>query len=243
MPRTNEETRIIEKYQKRDERLPWNDWRTNIYHQRHPVGHLFQEHNHDILVSALNELDLGLAGLRILDIGCGYGSWLRYLVELGADSPNCVGVDLSQHRLGIAKQKNPAISWCRENVAQLSFPDGFFDLVLQSVVFSSILDAQMRMSCALEMCRITRQGGIIFWIDLVQASSPSLVTFSEVEVRNYFPGLSIVYRERVHPAYFRRLNGRYACLAKSIYQLTKYGCESQLLVFRKSLKSTKNMGS
>jgi len=231
----NEETRIVEEYAARDARLPLNDWRTNIYHPRHPLGHLLQEHNHNILVDALNHLDVELSDLKILDVGCGYGSWLRYFVDLGANPANCVGVDLSEHRIGIAKQRNPSISWYRQNIAQLPFPDNSFDLVLQSVVFSSILDLQMRLSCASEMRRVTMNTGKILWIDLMRTTSDLLVAFSEPETRGYFPGLSVIYKKYVHPTYFRRLNGKYAWLAKSIYYFTKYKCESLLVVFEKNL--------
>jgi ubiquinone/menaquinone biosynthesis C-methylase UbiE len=229
----NEENRILEEYAKRDARLPLHDWRTNIYHPRHPIGHLLQEHNHDILVDALNHLNVALPALKILDVGCGDGSWLRYLVELGADPGNCVGVDLSEHRIGAAKHRNPAIAWHRHNIAQLPFRDDSFDLVLQSVVFSSILDPQMRSSCAHEMQRVTRDMGKILWIDLVRTTAKQLVSFSEADVRSFFPALSVIYTKHVQPAYFRRLTGKYAWIAKSIYSLTKYRCDSLLMVFHK----------
>jgi ubiquinone/menaquinone biosynthesis C-methylase UbiE len=237
MTEMNEERRILEEYAKRDARLPLHDWRTNIYHPRHPIGHLLQEHNHDILADALNHLDVDLRALKILDVGCGDGSWLRYLVELGADPANCVGVDLSEKRIGVARQRNPAIVWYRHNIAELPFPDCSFDFVLQSVVFSSILDPQMRMSCADEMRRVTTNKGKIFWIDLRRTTSSTLVAFSEAKALRYFPGLPVVYRRNVHPAYFRRITGRFAWLAKSIYYFTKFKCESLLLVFVKDVNS------
>jgi SAM-dependent methyltransferase len=229
----NEEKRLIEEYKKRDMRLPWDDWKINIYHPRHPIGSMFHEHNHQILVDSLNKLELNLANLKILDIGCGYGAWLRYLVELGAEPENCFGVDLSAHRIDVARHKNPSISWHQQNIANLPYPDASFDFVMQVVVFSSILDAEMRSACAREMYRVTKSGGIIFWIDLVHIKSNTLVGFSKSDVLQYFPSMQLVDQRDVHPGYFRRLNGIHAWLGKIIYQFTGFGSESRLFVLKK----------
>lgn len=234
MSNTDEEKRILEEYEKRDARMPWNDWKTNIYHPRHPIGKLIQEHNHNLLSDALNQLDLDLSNLKILDIGCGYGYWLRHFVELGANPKNLVGIDLAVHRIDVAKQKNPAIRYLHHNVATLPFPSKSFDFVMQSVVFSSILDAQMRTSCATEMYRVTKAGGIIFWIDLTHSASDLLVNISESDVRRYFPKMQVIYNKRILPRYFYSCNEKCAWLAKLIYLFTKYGCTSQLLILRKS---------
>jgi ubiquinone/menaquinone biosynthesis C-methylase UbiE len=228
-----EEKRLRDEYSKRDINLPWNDWKTNIYHPRNPIGNLFQEHNHTILVDVLNQQDINLSDLKILDVGCGYGSWLQYLVELGAKPKNCVGIDLSEHRLNIAKNKNPSITWYQQNISELPFPDESFDFVIQSVVLSSILDMQMIASCVAEMNRVTKKGGNIFWIDLANIKSDTLVSFSESDVKKLFPKMQIIYKRRVHPKYFRRIYGKYAWLAKAIYQFTGSGCESQLFLLRK----------
>lgn len=235
MSKMDEELRIQNEYDNRDARLPWNDWKTNTYHPRHPIGNLLHEHNHCSLIGVLNRLDLDLANLKILDVGCGYGYWLRYLVELGAYPKNCVGVDLSAHRIDVARQKNPAIRWHQHNIAALSFPDWSFDLVIQCLVFSSVLDPQLRIACAAEMQRVTKHGGIVLWLDLTGVVSKSLVSFSESDVQKYFPQMQIIYRERMHPRYFRRLYGKYAWLAKAIYHFTKFGCESSLVILRKTL--------
>jgi ubiquinone/menaquinone biosynthesis C-methylase UbiE len=228
-----EEKRLREEYSKRDIRLTWSNWKTNIYHPRHPIGNLFNEHNHNILVDALNQQDLELTNLKILDVGCGYGSWLRYMVELGASPENCVGVDLSAHRIEIAKQKNPSISLFQQNIDKLPFLPGSFDFVMQSVVFSSILDMKMRISSANEMYRVTKKGGIIFWVDLDNTFSETLVSFSKADVQSYFPNMQIIYQKRVHPRYFRRLSGKRAWFAKVLYNFSQYGCESQLFLLRK----------
>jgi ubiquinone/menaquinone biosynthesis C-methylase UbiE len=92
---------------------------------------------------------------------------------------------------------------------------------------------KMRKSCAAEMYRITKRDGNILWIDLSHVNNANLVKFSKSEVQEYFPKVQFVYQKSVHPKYFRRINGRYAWLAKIIYHFTKVGCESKLIMLRK----------
>lgn len=232
---SDEELKAIEEYEKRDARLPWNDWRTNIYHPRHRIGSLLHEHNHNVLCDALNHLSLDLTDLKVLDVGCGYGYWLRHFVELGANPANLTGIDLSAHRIQVAKQKNPAITWQLHGGAALPFGRESFDFVMQAVVFSSILDGETRRACAGEMYRVTRRGGALFWSDLIRTASDALSRFTKEDVQGYFPGAEIIYQRRTHPQYFRRVNGRHAWLAKSIYRFTDWHCECELIILRKPM--------
>src|SRR5438309_5563054 len=45
----------------------------------------------ELMAEVTGRQDLG--GLDILDVGCGDGRWLRWLVELGADPERVAGVD------------------------------------------------------------------------------------------------------------------------------------------------------
>jgi ubiquinone/menaquinone biosynthesis C-methylase UbiE len=228
-----EEQQLLDEYIKRDNNFPWNDWKTNIYHPRHPIGHHFQEHNHTILVNSLNRLKVDLTDQKILDVGCGFGYWLRYLVELGATPSNCVGIDLSSHRIEIANQKNPEIKWQNQSIENLPFENEIFDFILQTVVFSSIINPLIRKNCAAEMDRVLKKGGVIFWIDLFNVSSDKLVCFSKSDVLTLFPNFEIVENKKVHPKYFRKLTGRNAWLADVINHFTNLACESMLYVMRK----------
>ncbi len=229
-----EEKRAMEEYSRRDAHYPWNDWKLNIYHPRHPVGNLFHEHNRELLVEAVNNLQWDLSTMQILDVGCGYGAWLRNLVEIGAAPQNCVGIDLSDSRLSVARQKNMSIRWQRENVASMPFTDGSFDLVLQVLLFSSILDPVTRLSAAREIRRVLKTDGYILWIDLSGGKLLDLISISFADIIKYFPGYTVVHRKPVHPWYFRRLNGKLSWISRILYQLSKIGCESQLVVMSKS---------
>jgi ubiquinone/menaquinone biosynthesis C-methylase UbiE len=225
--------RIRSKYEARDAAMPFDDWKKNIYHPRHPLGKLFHEHNHNLLVKALNHLDIDLQKQHVLDVGCGYGHWLRYLVELGAEPGRLTGIDLSRERIEIAHKQNPGIHWIHGNSEDLPFPSNSFDLIMQVVVFSSVLDPDVRKHLASEMKRVTKQNGYILWIDHKKSFSGELSGFSKSQVLELFDGFEPVYTQSVHPRYFRRMYKLSPSVAKAIYRITKAGCDSWALMLKR----------
>jgi ubiquinone/menaquinone biosynthesis C-methylase UbiE len=221
---------VRQTYAERD-RLASEDWRANRYHPRHPLGRLFAAHNREVLTDALNACGIELGNLRVLDVGCGTGFWLRQLVDLGASPEHLTGTDLSPERIAVARAKNPAVSWI-ETEGELPFDGGSFDLVMQTVVFSSIHDGDLRRDLAAEMSRVAGSGGHILWLDLKPGASETLATFSRADVAGYFPDSTLRYERQVHPRYFRHLYGR-PWFVTSLYRLTSALCEASLLVYQK----------
>jgi ubiquinone/menaquinone biosynthesis C-methylase UbiE len=83
-----------------------------------------------------------------------------------AQPENITGVDLLADRVAKARQLCPeALKVCCGNAANLTFPDATFDLVLQSMVFTSILDPTARQQIAAEMLRVLKEDGLILWYD------------------------------------------------------------------------------
>jgi SAM-dependent methyltransferase len=132
-----------------------------------------------------------LAGRAILDVGCGTGQWLRELIHWGADPERLCGVDLLPDRIAIARTKLPAsVGLEPADGVRLPFDDARFDLVLQSTVFSSILDGVVRRRVAAEMQRVLRPGGLIVWYD-ARVRSPGNRSFAGIgggEIAALFPG-------------------------------------------------------
>jgi SAM-dependent methyltransferase len=81
---------------------------------------------------ALRALLPALAGLDILDLGCGDGGFGRWCIEQGA--ARLVGVDLSRRMLGLATERtaDPRISFVRSAIEQVAFAPAAFDLVVSS---------------------------------------------------------------------------------------------------------------
>src|SRR5690242_8917516 len=72
-----------------------------------------------------------LAGLRILDVGCGRGDTLRQLLEYGASPELLTGIDLLEDNIHDAHGLAPHIRVICGSACRLPFPDEHFDLVIQ----------------------------------------------------------------------------------------------------------------
>jgi ubiquinone/menaquinone biosynthesis C-methylase UbiE len=154
-----EEARIRAAYGKRD--------RGTRYSLFNP-GHLFIiQRLESRLLSVLRSNSYAqLDAQRVLEIGCGTGYWLREFVKWGARAENVTGIDLLLDRLRIARTEcPPRIRLQCASAAELPFRNDSFDLVLQSTVFTSILDGELRRRVAAEMMRVVKQHGIILWYD------------------------------------------------------------------------------
>lgn len=230
---SGERNRIREIYRERDKTLRPDDHVGNPYHPRNPVGQLLHVHQHTALVRALNKGSVDLGRARVLDVGCGYGAWLQRIQTLGGDPHRLHGVDLSARRVERAAASNPAIHWLIGDGAALPFADGAFDLVLQVVVLSSILEPALRQRIAQEMVRVTRRGGVLLWLDLSKGDPGRLVGFSRAEVGRLFPDAVIEYWKPVHPRYFRSIGRFSPRLATILAQLTTRPNEAWLGLLRK----------
>ena len=131
-----------------------------------------------------------LAGFRILDVGCGGGTQLRYLFDFGAQPRNLFGVDVLEDVLHTAKHLSPHVGFCVANAAKLPFCDAAFDLVFQSLVFTSVLDPRIKQAMAAEVLRVLRPGGRFVWYDFMYDNprNRDVKGITKREIRELLPG-------------------------------------------------------
>jgi ubiquinone/menaquinone biosynthesis C-methylase UbiE len=79
------------------------------------------------------------------------------------------------------------------NAAALAFPDATFDLVVQSTVFTSVLDTTMKHQMAAEMLRVVKDDGFILWYDyhVNNPWNPDVRGVKRQEITQLFPGCRI----------------------------------------------------
>jgi SAM-dependent methyltransferase len=155
-----EEARIQSVYAKR----PGHDAR----YSRFNLAHMFiaQERERRLLHLLTRRAFMPLQTKKILEIGCGTGHWLREFILWGARPENVTGVELLAERVAEARRLLPeSVSIHCGNAARLIFPTASFDLVLQSMVFTSVLDPGMKQQMASEMLRVVNEDGLILWYD------------------------------------------------------------------------------
>ena len=116
----------------------------------------------DLLVKyGMNPLD----DKKILDVGCGLGGWLRNLLQYGAKPENLYGIELLHERFRRANYLCPNMNIIRGNAVNIDYDNEMFDIVLQSTVFTSITNYEIKKRIASEMLRVLKKDGIILWYD------------------------------------------------------------------------------
>ena len=173
---------------------------------------------------------------KILEIGCGTGYWLRQFVKWGARPENIVGIDLLPDRIAIAKQLCPeGVSLQCGNAANLEFPDASFDLILQSTVLTSVLDATMRRQIATEMLRVLKPHGLILWYDfrVENPRNPDVRAVKKRDIHQLFPGSRIDLRRITLAPPLARLLAPYSWLTCSLLEKIPWLCTHYLGVIEK----------
>lgn len=79
-------------------------------------------------------------GLAVVDLGCGFGWFCRWVREQGA--ARVLGVDLSENMLARARTmtSDPAIAYARADLERLDLPGAAFDLAYSSLALHYVED-------------------------------------------------------------------------------------------------------
>lgn len=159
-------------------------------------AHLFIMQNRERYVLQLLRSTglIPLGDRKILEIGCDTGYWLGEFIKWGARPENLTGIDLLHEPLVTAHSIQASrIGLAQANAAYLPLASATFDLVLQSLVFTSILEPAMKEALAGEMLRILKPRGFILWYDyhVNNPWNPDVQGVKKREIRALFPGCRV----------------------------------------------------
>ncbi len=89
---------------------------------------------------ALQALMPDMRGLRVADLGCGFGWFCRWAADHGATQ--VLGLDVSENMLAQAAEANsaPAIIYARADLERLDLPESGFDLIYSSLALHYVED-------------------------------------------------------------------------------------------------------
>ena len=224
-----EETRIRAAYVKR---------RDDLRYSWFSPGHLFmvQERERQLLAILARHACAPLNAKKILEVGCGTGYWLREFVKWGARPEHIVGIDLLADRVAEARRLCPETVEIRcGSAAALSFPDKTFDLVLQSTVFTSILDFEMKRRIASEMLRVLKEDGLILWYDYHANNprNPDVRGVKKREIHQLFHGHRIILRRITLAPPLARLIAPHSWVVCQVLERVPFLCTHYLGVIQK----------
>lgn len=137
------------------------------------------------------ELRMPVNATRLLEVGCGAGSNLLQFLRLGFRPDLLVGIELLEDRVRAARQVLPQSLVVHQGDALAAvLPSDGFDVVFQSLVFSSILDTDFRARLAARMWQLVKVGGGVLWYDFTydNPANADVRGVPVAEVRRLFPG-------------------------------------------------------
>ena len=182
-----EESRIQEAYAKRRS--------GNLYSRFNPAYLFMVQEREKFFLRLLSRHGcMPFETKKILEVGCGSGDVLRDFVKWGARPENVIGIDLLPDRVAEAVHLCPKATAIHQgNGVKLQFLDNTFDLVVQSTVFTSVLDAAMKKEMASEMCRVVKPEGLILWYDyyMDNPKNPDVKGVKSREIHALFSGCEI----------------------------------------------------
>ena len=190
-----ENARLRSAYARRDARRD-----ARLYTHFNPANLFIIQERERRMLALLTRLGLSDLGcLRILEVGCGSGFWIRQFIHWGARPENMTGIDLLPQRIAEARRVCPSTVRLEcQDAAQLGFAEGSFDLIIASTVFSSVLSAVVRTKVAAEIQRVLRHSGTILWYDFFRdnPANRDVRGVSKREIRRLFPACRLL-AERV----------------------------------------------
>lgn len=174
------------------------------------------------LMRLLAAHDVGsLAGLDLIEIGCGSGANLIEFLEFGAQPERLVGNELLTDRLQQARRLLPeCVKLLEGDASALPIGEASFDIVYQSTVFSSVLDDELQSRLAESMWSWLRPGGAVLWYDFTfdNPNNPDVRGVPLKRIRELFPQGRIDARRvtlappiarrvcRIHPSLYTVFN-------------------------------------
>ena len=222
--------RIEAEYERRERELD-----TDTYSPTRPENVFIRQTVERALLRALRDAGLlPLDGRRVLEVGCGTGQWLAELAGWGAGE-RLAGIDLIPERIERSRRRVPEADLRVGSASSLPWEDAGFDLVLQSMLLSSVLDDDVRGRVCAEIDRVLAPGGIVvsydFFVD--NPFNRAVRGLGRRELKRLFPGYELSWRRvLLAPPLIRALAPRAWWLA-SVLQSTRALDTHALVVLRR----------
>ncbi len=188
----DERRRILAEYRRRERDLP-----ADRYAPWRPDEMLARNGRRRIAARLLRAAHAFPApGDPCLEIGYGSLGWLGEMACWGLRENDLHGIELDPIRAQRAREIFPGADLRIGDATRLPWKDESFRLVVASTVFTSILDASVRLAVALEIERVLVAGGALLWYDFTinNRRNANVRKVGRKELRELFPRMAISMR-------------------------------------------------
>jgi SAM-dependent methyltransferase len=181
----SESEEIIRRYERR-KTIPGNR-----YNPLNASTYMSEQEKERVLIKLIKKEDIEpLHNKRLLEVGCGTGINLLQLIRLGFQPSNLYANDILSERLIVARNRLPnEVIFFEGDILNQAFENCFFDIVFQSMVFSSILDKEFKANLAQKMWQWVKPGGGILWYDFIydNPKNKDVRGITVKEIKQLFP--------------------------------------------------------
>ena len=188
----SESLRIKAEYERREIEIE-----PDLYAPWQPAEILLISERKRVAALMLKSLDrFPSAGSRCLEIGYGKLGWLADVLSWGIDETDLHGIELDAVRAARAQKALPQADLKVGDATQLPWRNDYFNLVVASTVYSSILDQSVREMISKEISRVVSPDGVVILYDMAVGNpqNNSLRAVKYDEVRTMFPDFKCYFR-------------------------------------------------
>lgn len=182
----NEADLIKERYKNRETTIT-----ESRYSYRNPSVYMAHQEKERALIRWLAHRNWpDVSNKKAIEVGCGTGGNLYSLMRLGFRPENLVGNELLAERYDAARHSlPPSITLLQGDACELNLKPETFDVVLQSTVFTSILNDSFQERLAAVMWQLVKPGGGILWYDFTfnNPNNPDVRGVSLRRIQELFP--------------------------------------------------------
>lgn len=155
----------------------YNSTQRNLYADRYsfvnPCG--FYAYNQIIksfytIFNIIRENGEDISQFNFLDLGCGHGTWTEFYVSVTDNASKVFGVDLSEERLELARQRNSSINYTKKDMVNNSLAFAQPNFISAMTIFMFLKKKEDIENALKNICSSLQPKGYFLWYDVYSSN-------------------------------------------------------------------------